>query len=90
MAAAAKAAVNLKLAPQALEERQERLLASVGLPTKVEKVGAKSLLEAMQLDKKAASGKLKFILPISIGRGIVKENIPIEVIETALREVGAE
>jgi 3-dehydroquinate synthase len=90
MTAAAKVAVNLKLAQQALEERQERLLASIGLPTKVEKLGAKSLLEAMQLDKKAASGKLKFILPISIGRGIVKENISIEVIETALREVGAE
>lgn len=90
MMAAAKAAVDLKLAPPTLQERQERLLASVGLPTRMEQAPAKGLLDAMQLDKKASSGKLKFVLPVTIGRGIIRENIPIEVIERALHEVGAD
>jgi 3-dehydroquinate synthase len=90
MAVAAKIAVSIKLAPLELEERQERLLVSVGLPTRVEKVSAEHLLEAMRLDKKASGGKPKFVLPIAIGRGIIKENIPQEVVERALREVGAE
>lgn len=90
MTAAAKIAVSLQLAQQGLDERQEHLLASVGLPIKMERVKARDLIESMQMDKKASSGKLKFVIPIAMGRAIVKENIPPEVIEGALHDVGAE
>jgi 3-dehydroquinate synthase len=90
MAAAAKVAGLLKLPPQTLEERQERLLTSVGLPVRLQGVKFERLVEAMLLDKKARGGKLKFVVPVAIGRGTLKENVPPELIERALREVGAE
>jgi 3-dehydroquinate synthase len=90
MAGAAKIAVSLQLAPQGLDERQEHLLVSVGLPIKVEQIKAADLIESMQLDKKASNGKLKFVIPIAMGRAIIRENIPPEVIERALHDVGAE
>jgi len=89
MTAAAKIGGLLNLAPQGLEERQEQLISSAGLPTTVENVKVDRLLEAMLLDKKAAGGKITFVLPIKIGRGAVKENIPPEIVHQALREVGA-
>lgn len=89
MTAAARIAGLLNVAPQTLLERQGSLLSAVGLPVSMDGVKASRLMEAMQLDKKSAGGKLRFVVPLAIGRGTLKENVPLELIERALREVGA-
>ncbi|RJP14994.1 MAG: 3-dehydroquinate synthase [Candidatus Abyssobacteria bacterium SURF_5] len=89
MVAAARIAGILNLVPQGVEQRQEHLLESVGLPVKAEGVAMDRVVDAMQLDKKASGGKLKFVVPISIGRGVIRENVPAEVVERALAEIGA-
>ena len=46
----------------------KRLLIPIGLPSEMpDDIDRNELLSSMQLDKKTVAGKLKFILPESIG-----------------------
>ena len=45
------------------------------------------IVETLLMDKKATGGKNKFIVPLSIGRAVVRENISVDVIEQALDEL---
>jgi 3-dehydroquinate synthase len=85
--ASSKIARILKLLPEEAEKRQNQLLIAAGLPTTLSGVGSQSIIEAIKLDKKASAGQNKFVLPRSIGRVVVKENIPPETIELALKEI---
>jgi len=51
------------------------LLARAGLPITGPDLGAEALLECMQVDKKAARGRTRFVLLSGIGRADVRENI---------------
>ncbi|MBO4305475.1 MAG: 3-dehydroquinate synthase [Lentisphaeria bacterium] len=48
--------------------------------------GAKDVYKAMLSDKKAAGGKLKFILPCGIGKGKIVEGIPKETVLAAMEK----
>lgn len=50
-----------------LTQRQEKLLSALGLPTSVEGLDVAALLAAMQRDKKADQGALRFVLPTRMG-----------------------
>ena len=89
MVAAAKIARLMKLMPEEVEKRQENLLSAVGLPTKLSGVEKRAIIEATRLDKKATAGKNRFIVPMAIGRVVVKDGVPLEIIEQALDEIGA-
>ncbi|MBP9866027.1 MAG: 3-dehydroquinate synthase [Candidatus Omnitrophica bacterium] len=90
MAAAGKLAVRLGLWPRTLEERQEKLLRALRLPVCLDgfSFNVSDLLRAMQHDKKRSSGKLRFVLPVRIGKVIVREDIAPKMIEQILRDVG--
>jgi len=45
-------------------------------------------LKALQLDKKTRSGKVRFVLPKKIGQVVVRENVPDQVILSALKGLG--
>jgi 3-dehydroquinate synthase len=89
MMAAAKIARTMKLIPEEAERRQEKLLSAAGLPVRMQGIEKRSVIEATRLDKKAAGGKVRFVLPMAIGRVVVKDNIPSGTIEQALDELGA-
>ncbi|MEO5356683.1 MAG: 3-dehydroquinate synthase [Nitrospirae bacterium YQR-1] len=63
------------------------LIESYGLPVSIDsnKISVKALLDAMNYDKKAESGKLKFVLPEKIGTVKVLKGINSEDIEAVLR-----
>ena len=71
--AAATASASLGLGDPALVGRLEAILRRCGLPTSLPRVPAASeaglaaLRSAMQLDKKAAGGRLRLVLPVSSG-----------------------
>jgi 3-dehydroquinate synthase len=90
MAAAGKLAVHLGLWPLALAERQEKLLRALRLPIRLDgfSFNVDALVKAMQHDKKRSSGKLRFVLPVKIGKVIVREDIAPKMIEQILRDVG--
>ncbi len=91
MAMAFDLSTRLGLCPQADADRVRRHLGAVGLPMRLRAIGgdnrrkweAARLIEHMRGDKKAAGGKLTFIL----ARGIGKAFVTREVDEAALRDL---
>lgn len=71
MVAAARLACRLGRIDQDLVDRQDRLLANLGLPIDVASVtrelATTELLAIMRRDKKAISGNLRFVLPTRLG-----------------------
>lgn len=87
MMAAGTIARIMELTSEETEVRQKELLSAAGLPTTLKGIDKERLLEAVVLDKKAAGGKNRFIVPLTIGRAVVRENIPADVVEQALDEL---
>jgi 3-dehydroquinate synthase len=77
MACAARLAAGRGLVPPELGGRQDRLLERFGLPTRVPAGWpADALLAAMRLDKKAAAGRLRFVLPTRLGAVRLVDDVP--------------
>ncbi|MNY33559.1 3-dehydroquinate synthase [compost metagenome] len=89
MVAAGAIARELGMWAAAEHERLVGWLHAAGLPTEIKGLSARALLEAMAYDKKVQDGKLRFVLPETIGRVIVRSDVPDELVEKVLRELGA-
>jgi 3-dehydroquinate synthase len=84
MCLAASLSARIGLATDADTSRLRALLEHCGLPTRLPaRLDPDALLEAMRLDKKNASGRLRLILWRGIGRAETIENID----ESAIRAV---
>jgi 3-dehydroquinate synthase len=72
----------------AVPERVEKLIASYGLPTGLRALSRKpavqELMDTMQIDKKAEGGKVKFVLPKSIGEVVITKEWDEGVLKTLL------
>ncbi|MGI8978057.1 MAG: 3-dehydroquinate synthase [Pirellulaceae bacterium] len=66
-----------------LTARQMKLLSSLGLPTSVSGLDVDALMTAMQRDKKAEQGKLKFVLPSRLGSVELIEGVKVELVRQA-------
>ncbi len=86
MARAARLAGLLGRIKEDVIRRQDRLLESLGLPTRPPAPGsaAAELLAVMARDKKALSGRLRFVLPDRIGRVELVEDVPEDLVRRAL------
>jgi 3-dehydroquinate synthase len=67
MVCASRLAERRGLIAQELTQRQERLLARLGLPTAPGAWPAEELTRVMRSDKKAVAGQLRFVLPVRLG-----------------------
>ena len=86
MRAASTMANLLKIFDRDSCMRLEKLIDSAGLPIKLKKsLPAQELLKLLYRDKKVLSQKLRFVLPVKIGKVIVKEVTP----ELALQGIAA-
>jgi shikimate kinase/3-dehydroquinate synthase len=56
-------------------DRVKRLVARAGLPMQGPKLGVERYLELMQVDKKAAAGKVRFILLEGLGRATLRGDL---------------
>ncbi|MFA6636106.1 MAG: 3-dehydroquinate synthase [Candidatus Omnitrophota bacterium] len=56
--------------------RLEKLLFELNLPVRIKKVNGSKILDACKYDKKFTSGKTRFVLPCSIGKVKVVEDVP--------------
>ncbi|MDQ7841128.1 MAG: bifunctional shikimate kinase/3-dehydroquinate synthase [bacterium] len=86
MTLAARVAVAMGLAPASLEARQTTLLRALGLPIDFSGVAPARLVEALWRDKKRQGARLRFILPVEIGQGEVRGDVPIELVECVITE----
>ncbi|HRQ74877.1 MAG TPA: 3-dehydroquinate synthase [Phycisphaerales bacterium] len=90
MCAAAHAAVLMGRLSKSDAEQIESLIESAGLPRRLQRdVSVDSLLEAMMYDKKVARGKLRLVLPTSIGSAEVVRGVSGDVVVEAWRHVSA-
>jgi 3-dehydroquinate synthase len=84
MAFACRLSTNLGVLKQAESNRIVKLLEKVHLPIAVKGVSRRDVMKAMSLDKKFIAGKSRWVLPIMIGKAIVKEELPQKAILSAL------
>lgn len=90
LVAAARLAATRRMLPAGDAERIERLLAKLGLPTRVARLPDRaSLMRAMSQDKKALAGRMRLVLPRAIGRVEVVEDSAPDEVARAWESVGA-
>ena len=86
MIAAAEIGVNVGVTPEAVAERVIACCLAYG-PLPKPRVGLNSALRALALDKKAEHSIPRFVLLNAIGSTIIRKDVPVEVIKSAIRSV---
>lgn len=86
MIAAAKLSSLLKLCPEEVAQSIHTLIERTQLPTRLSGLSIDSVKSHMKVDKKAAAGKLKFVLTESIGKVVVLNEVNENDIDTVLKD----
>jgi 3-dehydroquinate synthase len=87
MAAAAHLAVELKLLDDSSRRRIIALIERAGLPVHGLSLDVDAVVNAMAFDKKVKSGKLRFIVPDRIGRVLIRDDVPVDLIRYAVQSL---
>jgi 3-dehydroquinate synthase len=87
MTAACFAAMKLSLLTADEQRRVIAVIAKAGLPTSGLKLKTGDVVNAMGFDKKVAAGKLRFVLPQGIGRVIIRDDLPMELVTAAVESL---
>lgn len=87
MMAASKISERMGMLSKESVDKIDKVLAQFGLPTRCPQASPDELLEAMQFDKKATQGQLKWVLLEGIGRGVVNCTVEKDVVTKVLAEV---
>jgi len=82
MLAAAKIAKKKEIT-----NRLQSILTRLKLPTRVN-LSANQIIKSLKLDKKVRGGKVRFVLPVKLGRVTIKDNVPESRVISVLREMG--
>jgi 3-dehydroquinate synthase len=87
MAAAAKLCVSLGLLDEPARQRILSVIQRAGLPTKGLSLEIGAVVDAMAYDKKVASGKLRFVLLDGIGKAVVRDDVPVNLVREAVESL---
>ena len=68
-------------------ERQRRILERYGLPTHADGLDRGRLLAAVALDKKVQGKKVRWVLLEDVGRTVIRDDVPPEIVDAALDDV---
>jgi 3-dehydroquinate synthase len=86
MICASRLAEKMGLIPAEATARQKSLLEGLGLPTAPLPAWlVDDLVTVMRRDKKAAAGKLRFVLPTRIGEVRLMDDVPESLVREVLR-----
>ena len=89
MVAAGEIAVRKGMLSRKELERQNSLVARVGVPEGIGDLSADAILEQIQLDKKVHEGKVRFVLPERIGSVVVRDDVAAEEIRGGIEYMRA-
>jgi shikimate kinase/3-dehydroquinate synthase len=78
LVAANRLAARLEMCDPSLLARTERLLKQLGLPTNYDQFDGNAALGVMLTDKKKEQGKIRFVLPVELGKVVVRGDIAPE------------
>ena len=84
MLAAGRISNQMGILDQKELARLKRVIEKVGLPTEMPSLKVKRLLQAMEHDKKVLGGRIRFVLPKSIGTVFITDEVSPSLIEQAL------
>lgn len=72
----------------ATNEREaiEEAVLSVGQLPRTNNLALHDIMRAIQRDKKAEAGRIAFVLPMEIGRVIIKSDLPLPLIRSSIKE----
>lgn len=87
MMGAARMAQQLGMIPRELVDRQQALLQRFGLPTRASGVSVEQIRQALFLDKKVQSGTNRWVLLEAVGRAVVRQDVPGELVQATLAEL---
>ena len=87
MMGAAKIAQEMGMIDERLVDRQRRLLERFNLPTSAQGVSAEGVLQAMSLDKKTVGGTNRFVLLEDVGRAVVRNDVPRDLVEATVGDL---
>jgi len=86
MVAAGLIAQSMGISTPSEVERLRTLLLRAGLPVTVpETIDIDEVLNAMTRDKKISKGRLRFILPTTMGEVVMRNDVPMDVVKETLR-----
>jgi 3-dehydroquinate synthase len=86
MVSASRLAERLGRIDASVTARQEKLLATFGLPTHLPDVDADQIVRGMMHDKKVQHGQLRFVLPTRLGHAELVGGVEIEKVREVLKE----
>jgi 3-dehydroquinate synthase len=86
MNAAALVSVELGLLPAAARERQNRVLRALGLPLRATGLEPGQVIRKLLKDKKFHGGEARLVLTTGVGSAIVRDHVPLELVERAVVE----
>jgi len=84
MLAAARISHRMSILSQNDLSRLEGLIKRAGLPTRLPNPGIEKLVSVMKQDKKVLNGKLRFVLPESLGKVFITDGVNLSLVEQAL------
>ena len=89
MLAAAKISHRLGFFDEPRLMRLENVLTKAGLPTELPPLDRDRIIQAMKHDKKIREGKLRFVLPRTIGDVFITDEVSLSLVEEVLEEFHA-
>lgn len=90
LCAAARLSLKLGYISTAAVARVDAVVAAHQLPTQLKSpLALNGLTAAMGRDKKVRAGNLRFVVLKSLGVAVTEERVPMSLVETCFREVGA-
>ncbi len=84
MVAAGRISSKLNILSKDEQIRLKRLIQRAGLPTEIPNLNVEKITRAMEHDKKILGGKIRFVLPKSIGKVFITDKVTPSLIEQVL------
>ena len=85
MMGAARIAQRIGLIGEDFVTSQADVLRSFGLPLQAQGLASMAILDATRMDKKVRGGRARFVLLEAVGRAVVRDDVPDDVVEEAVR-----
>jgi 3-dehydroquinate synthase len=90
MLVACEIAKQLKIITAKTVDKIAALITKTRLPTKISGLKMSNIIQAQAYDKKFIGGKNRFVLPVRIGKVVIKENVPQHIIAKAIKSIMSE
>jgi 3-dehydroquinate synthase len=86
MRAAARIAERAGLLAASERQAIDKAVFGVGQLPPTNNLALRDIMNAIQRDKKAEAGRIAFVLPVEIGRVVIKSDLPLSLVSSSIKE----